>query len=222
MTLKKKASGRTPVVRVVEEVINDGVLNGYVLSVSGHEYHARFNVRSDLGSSIEKYWVGRKSTNIGMQYLDLKKGMIVKSRYLAERTDILCVQGEQINTFVEVDGDVSVQPWSTREATAAAKRRAELAARKAFDLAKKAGYIDNEAKFFLDKPWTLCHGKTPAQAVQTLQPYEWGRDTKSLTDRNSRVLRVRVLSDLPDEELVALVDRSLTEHDAILEVQVAS
>lgn len=152
--------------------------------VDGHHYTVSYNVRSDLYATLETYWLGNPNSNVGAQYLELDGEHVKAGRFLIERKDIIVVQGERINTFVEVDGDISVQPWThawgerdskkrNGPVCKAACKRARRAAEIAYKQAVEIGYVENERYFLTEKPWLLCHGLTVAEAVQILRPYAY-------------------------------------------------
>jgi hypothetical protein len=132
--------------------------------------------RTDLASTIEKYYKGRKKSHIGMQYLTLKDGMIVRGPYSVERRDVLLVHGKGFSVFVEVDGRYHIQyncepkkqEWElTRYGKEAIARKVKK------EVAKNADFIAAHEKFFADKPWEKCDGVTPEEAIEILRPYEF-------------------------------------------------
>jgi len=160
-------------VKVVSENIKDDGSGFILLTADGVEYDSMRNVRSDLALGIARDWVGKPTSNIGHQYLDLKNGMIVAGRYLFERRDLLCIQGERINVFVDPDGSISVQPWGgDDEASNAAKKRARAVAKFMYEY--EAEFFAHERKFFAARPWERCNGVTPEEAVRILTPYVMG------------------------------------------------
>lgn len=71
--------------------------------------------RSNLRLELQKYWVGKPTSNIGLGMCrrDETTGCITFNNF--GRTDILLVQftgeGYGINCFIEPDGEQSIQPW---------------------------------------------------------------------------------------------------------------
>lgn len=126
--------------------------------------------RSDLSADIERLWLGRKTSPYGMQYLDLKDG-ILQSRGLGyERTDVLIVQGFNCNVFVHVDGSVQLDEYQNKP-TAAEKELMLAAAKVAFE--RETQFIDKQARFFNDKPWEAAHGLPVAEGLAAMHALGW-------------------------------------------------
>ena len=108
------------------------------------------NVRSTLANDIQKYWVGQPNSNIGMQYLTLKDGIIHLNGYLFERTDIMVVQFFDIaNVFVEADGSKCINVWS--KVTLSKQRQAQIYAIVDAHYVTASEYVKREARFLKEK-----------------------------------------------------------------------
>ena len=124
------------------------------------------NVRSDLASEVKKYWLGKKKSNIGLQYLDLKDGIIHADVGMWERTDILMFQHPKaFNVFVEADGSCTWNVFDGCEVSDNERRTVETYIRKKVRQPDTAAYVTHERKFLLDKPWLQVDGMTPEQAI---------------------------------------------------------
>lgn len=136
-------------------------------------YRTNKNVRSDLADGIEQYWVGHDESHIGLQYLDLKDGKLVKGRYSIERTDVLVLQDFEYgcNIFVETDGRYSIQPWADKTLTVAERNRAVAAVNRAIRANKE--YMAREEEFLTTKPWEQIYGMTPEEGVAHLRKLGW-------------------------------------------------
>jgi hypothetical protein len=131
--------------------------------------------RTTLATDIEKYYKGRKTSNTGIQYVTLKDGMIVLSKYI-ERRDILLIRGEGFGVFVNTDGSYDIQYHGdpdTREWELTEIGKDAIAAKVREEVKKNLEYIQAHDNFFSDRPWLLCDGKTPEEAIEILRPYEF-------------------------------------------------
>jgi hypothetical protein len=140
------------------------------------DFNIHRNQRSDLADEMEKYWVGRKRSNIGMQYLALKSGKVVDNGYIFERRDLLVLQWSgHMNVFVEPDGSYGAQLWTEfREDFALTekgrKKLGQFVKRAIMDNQK---FFDHEVKFLDEKPWEQVYGMTPELAVIKLRELGW-------------------------------------------------
>lgn len=152
---------------------------------SGGEYDR--NVRSDLADQIEKYWVGRTDSNIGLPYFDLENGKLKKSHYVIFREDIFCLQdlGRGVNVFVEIDGTYQVDLWEGKpKLTDDESKYIKNKVRSVMRAHKE--YVERERRFLEGKPWERCYGKTPEEGVRILR--EW-------MDREFHPVEVSVMLD---------------------------
>jgi hypothetical protein len=129
------------------------------------------NVRSDLADGIEAYWAGERESVIGLQYLDLQDGRLVKGPFLVERTDILWVHGPTANAFVEPDGRIQVDRFRDRGCTDRDAANIERAARRFYR--RELEYVEHEARFLNEKPWLQIIGLTPANGVKRMRELGW-------------------------------------------------
>lgn len=135
------------------------------------------NVRSTLANDIQEYWVGRTNSNIGVQYLTFKDGIIRLNGCLLERTDIMVVQFFGVaNVFVEADGSKSIDVWSDGKLTK--QRRDQIYAIVDAHYAMASEYVAREARFLKERPWLKVDGMTPEQAVAKLTELGWGPTPK--------------------------------------------
>lgn len=157
------------------------------------------NVRSNLADDIERYWVGHTTTCVGVQYLDLKDGLVVKGRYSIERADIFCFQDYDrgVNVFVDIDGYPSIQPWSDKKQITPAEKKS-IERQVAAALSEQAEYVAFETKFLTEKPWTQVYGMTPEDAVASLRKWaeNAGKSRKfnvQLLDAHDKVIGEQVV-----------------------------
>lgn len=138
-------------------------------------YTTSKNVRSDLTDQIERYWVGREASNIGMQYLALKDGRLELNSHLFERTDVLCLQDFKdcggCNIFIEANGAIQIDVWDRSQWSLAAQERAYRAAAEA--IAGHHCYMARQARFLATKPWLRVVGMTPEEGVARLRELGW-------------------------------------------------
>lgn len=132
--------------------------------------------RTTLASDVEKHFKGRTTTNVGIQYLKLNADGTVSPNGYIERTDILMVRGEGFGVFVYTDGTFHVQYHKSAEdqeweITQVGKDA--IAAKVKEEVAANLEYIQAHDNFFSDRPWLLCDGKTPEEAIEILRPYEF-------------------------------------------------
>lgn len=148
-----------------------GTAEDTFVGYSTGRYHVCRTVRSDLADEIEKYWVGRKNSHIGLQYLVLQDGIVGKGRFI-ERRDVLLLHGENINVFVDPPDDIHVQPHGGMdEGSPAAIRRATAAAKRA--IRRESAFIEHELRFLTEKPWEQVYGMTPEDAVAKIRELGW-------------------------------------------------
>lgn len=129
------------------------------------------NARSNLADDIERYWVGRLSSNVGVQYLKLVDGHVFRNGYF-ERTDIFCFQDFErgVNVFVGVEGDISIQPWSDAAPITPAEERS-IRRQVAAQLEVEKDYVAFEARYLRERPWEDVDGMTPEAAVAHLRAW---------------------------------------------------
>lgn len=132
------------------------------------------NVRSNLADEMEKYWVGRENSNIGIQWLNLKDGHVYKFSELSDafgRKDIFLVQMfNGFNVFVEPDGSIDIQEYG---AQLYPEEREEVKKFVVDLMEKEKEYVEHERRFLQEKPWRQCDGMTPQQAVDKLRELGW-------------------------------------------------
>lgn len=132
-------------------------------------YRTHRFVRSDLGEDIRKYWGGKRFSNVGLQYLELKDGQVHVTNYI-ERTDVLMVQGEGINVFVDANGRQHIEPHDPGETSPNSMKRAAQAAQDAYE--DEIEFCEHEGEWLKEKPWKLVEGMTPTQAADFLFHWE--------------------------------------------------
>lgn len=131
------------------------------------------NTRSILANEIKKYWCGHTNSNIGMQYLTFKDGIIHVRDGLFERTDLMMVQFWNVaNVFVEADGSKTFNEWSKEKLSK--QRRAQMCAIVDSHVTMAKDYMERERRFLREKPWLQLDGMTPEQAVAKLTELGWG------------------------------------------------
>ena len=135
------------------------------------------NIRSDIADDIQKYWVGKKESNIGVQYLSFKDGIVHARRCILERSDIMVVQFSSVaNVFVEADGSQSINEWGDAKMTP--QRRSQIRSIVDAHFIEAKEYVAHEARFLKEKPWLKVDGMTPEQAVAKLTELGWGLRAK--------------------------------------------
>lgn len=131
------------------------------------------NVRSTLRQSVEKYWVGKTRSNIGMQYLTYKDGLIT-ARDGWERRDLVMFQHPQaFNIFVEPDESLTWNMFDGAEITVQEKGKVERFIRHELSKPEMQEYFATERRFFGEKPWMQVNGMTPEEAVAKLRELGW-------------------------------------------------
>lgn len=131
------------------------------------------HVRSNLATEVQKYWVGKPDSNIGLQYLRLHNGVIEVPEFSFERKDLLLVQFWGVcNVFVEPSGHIQIDAWS--ETILSEADRAHIAAQIPPIVAAHEEFFKEENRFFQEKPWLQVHGMTPEQALAKFVELGWG------------------------------------------------
>jgi len=146
--------------------------------LSYSDFRERFHQRSDLRESIEKYWVGRQRSNIGVQYLRLDNG-VVRLSGMYERRDLILLQLPKImNVFItpfhgkcEVQIDLWPETRSLFQLTAEGREQINQFAAEAVYANQE--YWDREVRFLTEKPWEQCDGLTPEATVAKLKELGW-------------------------------------------------
>lgn len=129
------------------------------------------NVRSDLREEIQKYYVGKVNSNIGMQYVHFKDGILKAHRHPSRR-DLMVVYYDRLcNAYIEPNGSISVQPFDSVELTPEENTIIRLQCAK-FVLQDRE-YFEHENKWFREEPWMAVDGKTPEEAVEILERLGW-------------------------------------------------
>ena len=137
------------------------------------------NVRSGLAHGIERYWVGTNNSNVGLQYLQFKDGIITTKEFCFERSDLVVFQylghpGDYgFNIFVESDGSLSWNTFSGTELTIAETIEVEKHIATALTTDEFVKYLDHERRFLKEKPWLQVNGMTPKQAVAKFKELGW-------------------------------------------------
>lgn len=154
------------------------VINEVKLDVS--KITANRHVRSNLRQEIEKYWVGKPKSNVGLQYLEYKNGLIKANKYMFERRDLMCFQLYDVfNVFINPDKTFTWNMFggdthNVRSQLSEQEERAVVNHIKA-ELAKPevVAYFEHENRFFEHKPWMHVDGMTPEQAVAKFKELGW-------------------------------------------------
>lgn len=146
--------------------------------------------RTDLADQIEKAWVGRDHSGIGLPHLEYTyrpvreqyakyardTGGKVLYRPGLNRRDIFIVQWHSQHSgfvgsiFVDPDGTCHIQ-FNGLEKEDRDIIKAE------FDMVwnnpENQEFIARQVKWFNDEPWKQVHGMTPAEAVAHLRELGW-------------------------------------------------
>lgn len=134
------------------------------------------NDRTSLGDQIRQHWIGQQNSNIGMQYVALKDGILQLSG-MYERVDVLVYQvftrgvHGGCNIFFNVDGSYQMDRWDTTIFTKAEEEQIIKDA-KAFFASQKE-YVARQRLFLESKPWLQLAGLTPEEAVIKLRELGW-------------------------------------------------
>ena len=136
-------------------------------------YQVMRNVRSNLAEQIQTYWCGKPTSNVGMQYLSYKEGVITASQHVFERTDILWIAVDNVcNVFIEPDGSVQIDRYRNVELTTVECDQLKKLAAKVY--AANVKYVEREKQFLDAKPWLQVHGMMPEEAVAKFTELGWG------------------------------------------------
>lgn len=131
------------------------------------------NVRSDLAERMRAYWVGKPTSNIGLQYLSYNEGLITVRQPAWERTDILWLSVDNAcNVFIEPDGSTQIDAYDGVEFTSEEFGKLKQLAAKVY--AENAEYVAHEKRFLESKPWLQVDGMTPERAVEKFIELGWG------------------------------------------------
>lgn len=132
-----------------------------------------FNDRTGLRKEIIEYWVGNSNSVIGLQYVDLKDGIIHVKQFPFERTDIFVIQfWDRCNIFLEANGRYSIDLWHKNRPLRETEREYiktlcdEL-------LILEREYVNRQRAFFETQPWRRLEGLTPEEAVAELELMGW-------------------------------------------------
>lgn len=140
--------------------------------------------RTNLADKIEEYWVGKKNSPIGIQYLTFKDGKVNVGRFY-ERQDVLDVQcfHPGCNAFIDVNGDANIQPWGTYGKDGAARKNAAkkippglvemMQGACKLWFSRNHEFVERQARFFAERPWEQVDGMTPDDAVAKLRELGW-------------------------------------------------
>lgn len=124
--------------------------------------------RDNLADKIEKYWVGRKTTHVGLQYLELRDdGRVYRSGY-GERKDVVHVLTANCSLFIEPDGRVHLDSVEGR--ISETEREYVMAACKVI-VEREHDHIGRNRRWLEAKPWEAVVGMTAEEAVAKLRQY---------------------------------------------------
>lgn len=134
----------------------------------------RKNVRSDLRQQLERYWVDKETSNIGLQYLSFKEGVVRPGNYF-ERTDLFIMQYSRIaNVFLDPrmqsgGCSVSIQPYP--DVTITKEERVVIMAEADKLWTEEKEYVEHEIAFlkWIQENKHNFDGITPAEVRDQLQ-----------------------------------------------------
>ncbi len=130
------------------------------------------NVRSDLADQMQKYWCGKENSNIGLQYLTFKDGIVRVHRGAWERMDIFLVQVPDVtNVFVEPFSPAVIQPFDGVELDSAEMQK--IRAKVEEIVREEKEYVEHERLFLGTRPWEHLDGLFAELAVAKLRELGW-------------------------------------------------
>jgi hypothetical protein len=119
--------------------------------------------RTDLDEEVERCWVGRENSQIGMAHLRLEDGIV--HVFGCPRTDVIAVRLSDCEGFASVEPDGSTWTSWTEEPS----ERARLLKAAELMFLVHRGYCEQQAAWLAAKPWKRVEGMTPADAVTELR-----------------------------------------------------
>jgi hypothetical protein len=137
----------------------------------------RRHVRSTLAESIEDYWVGKASSNVGIPYLRFEEGIVkVVSTYA--RCDLLWLRDSEAKVSIFVTPSLpSGDPWVEIQGSGAKEisdaQRAFYTAAALLAVEQNRVYWAAEVRFLVEQPFTEIDGMTPEDAVAKLRELGW-------------------------------------------------
>jgi len=138
------------------------------------------NDRTDLSKDLEA-WFGKKTTHIGLQFVDLgKDGRLVKGRYI-DREDVACFQvWGKANVFLHFDREggpewsISIQPWADekdKDVTLRDERMWEAEITQW--IAANDEFVAHHRRWFRERPYKHIVGMTPVEGSRWLVANGW-------------------------------------------------
>ncbi len=140
------------------------------------------NERTDLANQVEKYWVDREISDIGIPPLQYPQrpgpgyGKIQIPEYSFSRSDIFVLQwihkydGFAGNVFLRPDGTYQIDMEGIETSD---RELIQTEVEKVMADPANKDFIDRHVKWFTEQPWKQVHGMTPAEAVSHLRSLGW-------------------------------------------------
>ena len=143
-------------------------------------FHTSVNERTDLCSAIEKNWVGKDYSNIGVGHVGIDWKTRQIKVYKGGREDIFVItlnfgsKVDHYNIFVEPDLTYVINSFDVNNPILFKKARQYLEDYINYYLTfTQDEFIQRQQKWFAEKPWEKLAGKTPEQAVEILKSQGW-------------------------------------------------
>jgi len=151
-------------------------------NVKGFFYTSK-NERTDLRQDIEKHWVGKDYSNIGVGgpiKIDWKTRKISVLNHGLSRKDIFVINldfephSNHYNIFVEPDLTYVINDFTVKNPELFKNAKKYLDDYIHYYLTvTEAPFIKQQQKWYLEKPWEKIDGKTPEEAVEILKNLGW-------------------------------------------------
>lgn len=148
-----------------------------------HYFKTYSHDRTDLRQNIEKYWVGKNHSNMGVGgpvSIDWSNRQISIDFPDLSRKDIYCISlefsksSDHYNILVEQDLTYYVNYSNVKDETKFQRIEKVLKNYINYYLTETDfEYIQRQQKWFQDKPYQQIDGKTPEEAVSILKSLGW-------------------------------------------------